>query len=173
LETVIVGFGPRCAPVPSPSFSSPPLTFFFPRAASLRAPLSGLRTRTCVPLRARPTRPSRPRSCPRRAPYAAPWRRPLAPLSASPRPPDALLAPPPPGGGPWQPLARALARPGGSPRASAPGGPAPCARDPVAPRPGSPCPCPGVASRAPGACSAFPCAQPQRAQRSNLGLISF
>jgi hypothetical protein len=46
--------------------------------------------------------------------------------------------------------------PGGSPCASVPGGPAP--------RRGLACP---------GARSAFPCAQAQRAWRSNLGLISF
>jgi hypothetical protein len=102
------------------------------------------------PLCARPWRPRAALAPPRRLPPTVPLRR--GPLRAPGGYRAAPLHAPPHG-----PL-RAPLRP---PAPPPPRGPAarPARPCPVATRPGSPC--------------AFPCAQPQRARRSNLSLISF
>jgi hypothetical protein len=167
---VIAGVGPRgeLPSLPSPSLSSSPPPLLRPRR--------GLRARPCAaPSCALPcaalARPSllSPGGAPRPSPARPAWppralhggspRRPCVAPSA--RPPWRLARPHalPPGLAPL----RALACPGGSPCASVPAGPMPRQHLRV-PRCGLACP---------AACSVFPGAQPQRAQRSNLGLISF
>jgi hypothetical protein len=105
-------------------------------------------------------------------------RSPRGPGGAAPRPPAALPVAPdgalarptsarparPPGVlpvAPWRPPA---SRPASRPRAARWLAPHVRARWPRAP---------AAPARAPGVRSAFPCTQPQRARRSNLGLISF
>jgi hypothetical protein len=111
---VITGFGPR-GELPSPSLSLPLPLPFFPRAASLHAPLRGAPRDPHAPPAPRGPRAARlgASRAPRRRPRAALRRAPRGPLRA------------PPGGGPWQPLARAPAWPGGSPHASVLDGPTP------------------------------------------------
>jgi hypothetical protein len=141
--------GPRVAPdtlLMAPGGAAPRLLAALLVAPRWRTRAARLRA-PCGPLRA--------------LPLAAPRRRPVAPLHAPRVAPCGFPAP--------------LAAAPGSPSCTPPRGQAarpthPCS---VAPHPDSPCACLGVASRAPGARSAFPCAQPQRTRRSNLGLISF